>query len=45
MGGGGGCRCVGIHVSLGRVMAARSSLRKTFMLTLVGHVIPDCLVS
>ena len=45
MGGGGGCRCVGVDVSLGRVMAAGRLLRKFFTLILVGIVLPDCLVS
>ena len=44
MGGGGGCRCVGIDVSLSRVMAAWRSLRRLFTLIPVGLVLPDCLL-
>ena len=43
--GGGGCRCVGIDARLGRVMAARRSLRKLFTIILLGLVLTDCLVS
>ena len=45
MGGGDGCRYVGFDVILGQVMAARRSLRRIFMLILVGLVLTDCLVS
>ena len=45
LGGGGGCRCVGIDVSLGRLMDSRRSLRRLFILILVGLVLTDCLLS
>ena len=45
MGGGDGCRYVGDDVSLGRVMAARRSLRRIFTVILVGLVLPESLVS
>ena len=45
MGGGGGCRCVRVDVSLVRVMVVWRSLSRLFMLILVGLVLTDCLVS
>ena len=43
--GGGGCRYVGIEVSLVWVMVSRISLRTLFVLILVGFILPDFLVS
>ena len=45
MGDDDGCRYVGSGVSLGWVMVAQRSLRRLFMLIIVGLVLPDCLVS
>ena len=45
MGGGDGCRYVGVHVGLGWVMAARRSLGRLFTLILVGLLLTDYLVS
>ena len=43
--GGDVCMYVGVDVGLGQVMAAQRSLRRLFMLILVGLVLPDSLVS
>ena len=45
MGAGGKCRCVGIDVSLVRVIAPHRSLRKLYTLILVGLLLSDCFVS
>ena len=41
MGGCDGCKYVRFDVNLGQVMAAWRSLRRLFMLILVGLVLPD----
>ena len=37
---GDGCRYVGVGVSLGQVISAQSSLRRIFVLILIGNVLP-----